>query len=413
MRILVLSRNAWDDTNSIGNTLSNFFADMEDVEFANIYFRSSKPNNGLCKKYYRVTEKDILKNYFSPKKIGQSVEYSKSINEKAIGYSREKKLISFIHRFNLRFFYWISDALFNSEKWINKKLDSFITDFNPDIVFSFAKSSSQYYLTIKHIKKLFDSKIVLWIADDEYTSLSLKNNKASKRDLKRLEYVINAGTKVYGCSQQICDYYNDIFNCHSTPHYKNCHFDYPVRTSVNNPIKIVYAGNLLFGREKTLCEIVAQLTKLNALGQKFCLEIYSNTFLSKEQKQLLTKSGVSAFLGQRSYEEIKSILSNSDILLIIESFEPGEILKTKYSFSTKIIDCLQSGSSILAIGPNGIATIDYVKSIPGAEVINDIKYFENLMSEIADNPLLLVENANRIRQFALQNHSPVGNWPDV
>ena len=54
MRILVITRNAWDDTNSIGNTMSNLFSNWDDVEFANIYFRSALPNNDICKKYYQI-----------------------------------------------------------------------------------------------------------------------------------------------------------------------------------------------------------------------------------------------------------------------------------------------------------------------------------------------------------------------
>ena len=78
MRVLVISRNAWDDTNSIGNTLSNFFGSLESVEFANIYFRSSNPNNAVCKRYYRATEKDILKNWFLPNKIGRTFIWEKT-----------------------------------------------------------------------------------------------------------------------------------------------------------------------------------------------------------------------------------------------------------------------------------------------------------------------------------------------
>ena len=66
MRILIVTRNAWDDTNSIGNTVSNFFGGIPDAEFANLYFRSSMPNNRLCKRYFQVTEKDVLRFWLTP-----------------------------------------------------------------------------------------------------------------------------------------------------------------------------------------------------------------------------------------------------------------------------------------------------------------------------------------------------------
>ena len=71
MKILVITRNAWDDTNAIGNTVSNFFEHFDNCEFANIYFRASSPNNKICKRYYRTTEFEVLRNWFSPEKNGK------------------------------------------------------------------------------------------------------------------------------------------------------------------------------------------------------------------------------------------------------------------------------------------------------------------------------------------------------
>ena len=69
MRVLVVTRNAWDDTNAIGNTLSNFFKGIDCIEFANIYFRAAKPNNKLCKTYFHVTEIEILKKHANKNKL--------------------------------------------------------------------------------------------------------------------------------------------------------------------------------------------------------------------------------------------------------------------------------------------------------------------------------------------------------
>ena len=71
MRILVISRNAWDDTNAIGNTISNFFSNIDDIEFASIYFRSASPNNTLCNHYYRTSEAEVVKKWISKEKIGK------------------------------------------------------------------------------------------------------------------------------------------------------------------------------------------------------------------------------------------------------------------------------------------------------------------------------------------------------
>ncbi len=46
-------------------------------------------------------------------------------------------------------------------------------------------------------------------------------------------------------------------------------------------------------------------------------------------------------MGPRSYDEIKHIMHEADVVLHVESFDEKSIETVKYSFSTKIIDCLQ------------------------------------------------------------------------
>ena len=98
------------------------------------------------------------------------------------------------------------------------------------------------------------------------------------------------------------------------------------------------------------------------------------------------------------------------MVLLIESFEEEEKAKTRYSFSTKIIDALQSGSSILAVGPDDISSIRYLDSVSGSIVINGLSDFESKMSYISENPEILIENAEKIREFALKNHKTDNSW---
>ena len=66
MNILVFSNSAWDDTKSLGNTMSNFFSGdiWKKDNFSNIYLRNAMPNNNVCKDYYRMTLLDMMKNSF-------------------------------------------------------------------------------------------------------------------------------------------------------------------------------------------------------------------------------------------------------------------------------------------------------------------------------------------------------------
>ncbi len=50
-----------NSSNSTGNTISNLFSEIsENDEVANIYCRNEAINNTICKRYFKVTENDIL-----------------------------------------------------------------------------------------------------------------------------------------------------------------------------------------------------------------------------------------------------------------------------------------------------------------------------------------------------------------
>ena len=73
MKVLIITLNAWSDTGSTGNTISNVFGDATDIQFANLYCRNEPINNNLCHTYYKITEDQIIKSLIG-KKAGKSFE---------------------------------------------------------------------------------------------------------------------------------------------------------------------------------------------------------------------------------------------------------------------------------------------------------------------------------------------------
>lgn len=412
MKVLVITRNAWDDTNATGNTLSNFFMGLKNVEFASLYFRASKPDNKLCKNYFHVTEVDVVKKWFTPRKIGKSFSLGEhqTFTYKVTTQKKEKNLVQFVRSHNCKLAYWISDCVWYGKKWQNDNLSKFITNFAPDIVVTFAKSSPQYFSTIKYIREQYNIPVFSWIADDEYTALAKKN---SLKKIRNLSYILRESAVVRGCSQPICDYYNSVFHCNATPLYKGCEFSASVRESVNNPLKIVYAGNLLYGRIEIIRRLSEILDCYDPCGERVSFNVYSNTELSYKDEMFFLQRRCTKFLGCRKYEEIKNKMSSADVILHVESFENDQILKTKYSFSTKIIDGLQSGGVMLAIGPAVLASIAYIKQIPGACVIDNKELLEERLTEFLDDRYNFVERSRSIRAFAQEHHNHIVNAKNI
>lgn len=405
MRILVLTRNAWDDTNSIGNTVSNFFRDLPDAEFANLYFRSSMPNNQLCRQYYRVTEKDVLRNWFSPSKIGRAFVFDAASGADAsdpTDAASEKRIISLIHKYNIRSVGRLSDFLWDSGRWLNGNLDAFIEGFAPDLMFSFVKAEPQYYQAIRYLREKYHIPLLTWIADDEYTGF--QQNRQTEQ-IARLKRELEESAVVKGCSREICEYYNSVFHCGATPLYKGCDLSTPIKERPNDPVRVVYAGNLLFGRLEVLRAISDALELCAGAGQNLAFDIYSSTPLTASEIETYFGSNPhTAFRGRASYEVIKQRLAEADIVLLAESFDEAEILKTRFSFSTKIIDYLQSGSVILAVGPACLASIRYLRAIPGTFVIDRVESIRTMLPALLSDAEHFSRRAADTRAFARRNH---------
>lgn len=403
MKVLVITRNAWDDSNSIGNTFSNFFEGIDDVEFANIYFRSARPNNKICKNYYHVTETEILKKWFFPKQIGKQFVYNgETVSKKQFPVeNKEKVLVNFVRGKNIKLAYRLSNYIWYQKKWINSNLKSFVESFSPDIAITFAKSAPQYFLTVKYLRENFNIPLFTWIADDEYTGL-LKTK--SKKEIENLRYILAESATVCGCSEEMCKYYNSVFGCKAFPLYKGCEIKERKKESCCNPLKMVYAGNLLYGRVDVIKTIAEALDNISDSKTQVSFEIYSNTQLSSSQLDAFNKIKCLKYMGQKDYETIKECMSMADVVIHAESFEEDQIIKTKYSFSTKIIDCLQSGSVLLAVGPCGISSIDYVRKIPGACVITDISRVQQDLEAFVNDRDSFRSRAEQIHDFAKKYH---------
>src|SRR3546814_15682004 len=65
------------------------------------------------------------------------------------------------------------------------------------------------------------------------------------------------------------------------------------------------------------------------------------------------------------------MLAKSESLLIAYNFDPASTGYIGYSLANKMPECLASGAPLLAYGPRGVATIDYLEAAGIAEVVTE------------------------------------------
>lgn len=404
LRILVLLNKEWTDESAAGNTYSNWFCGMENTKFYAIYRRNAAPKNNCCEEYFTVTPNSILKNFFSKEKIGKRFnikDIKVNPNKGRENGKFEKIIISAAHKLKFSFLKSLSDGLYSAKNWDNKKFRQFLAEADPDIIFATVTSSRPSLMIAEKIKQYCKkAKLVGFIADDVYGI-----SKSGKKRNTVMRY-IDLCDRLYGASDLLCEEYGKIFRREIIPLYKGCIYNSePLDAERKNNIDIIYAGNMFYGRDETLIMLAKSIEKFNksSKARKFHLNIYCNSSVPEKTVKSLNIDGCSHFYGLKPYEEIKRIMDKSDMVLHVESFKESEIKKVRYSFSTKIIDCLQSKSVFMVIGPKGIASVEYARKIPGVVTVDSPDGIYASLCELAEKDLH--ESANLTLEFSQENHN--------
>ena len=114
-------------------------------------------------------------------------------------------------------------------------------------------------------------------------------------------------------------------------------------------------------------------------------------------------------MGGISYDQVKRVMEESDILLHVEDFHENNIDFCRYSLSTKIADSLMSNRCLLCYGPKEVASIDYIASQECALVATDEIELLDTLKWICCNPNKLSEIASKALTVANKNHSLKNN----
>lgn len=400
MNILVITKAAWDDRIASGNTLSNFFEGWEGVNFFCLYSRDAEPNNRVCKDYYSISPISIIKHFYEPSKIGRHFSYK--FKDKLLSDSvNELKLISRV-KHNKSIFEFVYHLMYATSLWKNKSFKKFIADCNPDVVFCFGQCDPLTFKALQYVKQNTKARIVSYFVDDLYRVNTSFFNIIQKQKNRYLKGIARMSDLCYAISQKMCNEYKNLYSKPFLLLHKGCDISL-TKTIVNSPVKFVYAGNLFYHRDRTLGALAKAIKRINGGISKAHLDIYSGTPVDNEIRSMLNIDGASTLHNARPFEEIKQIMRESDIVLHVESFDEKQMKLVRLSFSTKITDCMQSGSMMMAIGPVSVASIDYATRVPGCIVVSNLDDLEDTIRKLLDCNTTIIENAMKTNKFAKEN----------
>lgn len=412
MRILTISLNAWNNTQATGNTFSNFFESHDDdMVFSNIYCRNEPYDNNICTNYYRVTEADIINALKDRTHVCGKVIIEDDIV--VIPKHRKQRKNSLkdwlMHKYRPAFLLFLREFIWMTNKWKTIELDCFLKKISPDVIYMHGHNNRYMHNLLWYCQKKTNAKVVVFWGDDMYGIKSYRPWQLLYHQWlrKKLRYTIEHADMLLGGSENLCMEYGKMFNRTFLPQYKICNdIQFPNIISREKELDVVYAGNLLYGRKELLVNVVRKLIKLNDKNQKkIRLHIYSASLINKKEQSILNDRCNCFFEGAKPYEEICEILNRCDVALFVESFDKDNIRQTRLSFSTKIIDYLQSSSALIVYGPREIASVQYLEKSDSAIVVHSDGELYEVLCKIQKEPCLLNEFARRKYNFALKNHS--------
>ena len=408
MKVLVISHTVFSVTSNMGKTLLAYFNDFTPGEIAQLYIHSEVPtNNKICVDYYRFTDQDAIKSIFFHKYCG-NVFRKKDIQVQRKTSRTDTGKVGSLYQFGRKRTAGIHVArnlIWKLSHWKNKQLYSWLKDFDPDIIFFASGDYKFMYEITSEIVDYLKKPLVISCMDDYYNCNKNEDSWLGRQVHRSFMKSVRATMKRASAIFTICDSmtkdYAKMFGVQCfTLHTPTKEVELNFEKDAN---RISYIGNVGHERDDQLVEIGRALKKIEIKGAPKFIDVYSAEKRPEVLKKLTEENGIK-FHGAISAEEVLKVMAGSIAVIHTESFNEKTKNTVKYSVSTKIAESLMYGPCLIAFGPSGIASIDYLKSEGAAFVITEPEKLQASLKKFLDNKLEREIILKRARDLALKNH---------
>lgn len=373
LRVLLITRECLRTDSNEGNVLLGLFSGI-DAEYANIYCKPGLPDNSLCGGYFQLTDKMALENILHRKPMGRRVQCENGINAAQTAEVEKRGFYDFFRRHNLPVFHAARECLWSIADFRSGELDSFVRGFAPDVIFA-PLCYSMYVLAVqRYVISLAGCPAVTYIYDDLYSLRQISFSPVYWLCRFRQRRLIRKTLPFYRFAYTMCAQQAREFGRY---------FDIPMRVlpkcagAVQQPerpadgtVRLIYAGGVYYGRDKTLAAVASAVRELNAAGMSARLDVYTSSPLKKAAAAALDDGQCCFVHAAIPADDLRRAYAQSDIALHVESFDKKNALITRLSFSTKIVDCLASGCAVLAACPEMNAGWQYLHYEDAAVCVN-------------------------------------------
>lgn len=409
MKVLVISQTVFSKTSNMGKTLTSYFTGFRPDELAQLYFHSEKPTNpDVCRDYYRFSDVDALKSIFSSKRKGTKIEASDicSCDQSAridTGISRKAYKVGSKHK---AWVLLLRDLIWRLSRWNNAQLLQWVDNVKPDVIFFASGDGAFSYRIAKKIKERINVPMVMACVDDYYLNNRNKSEFLGKFRqrifLKSVKKTVADVDEIFTICDTMNAAYTELFGkkcrtLHTSAEFK----ELKIRTDAD---QVSYIGNVGYNRYKQLLDLGKAISKISCDNAPHHIDVFSGSINEEYITPLKSAAGI-VFHGSVPASDVPKIMENSVAVIHTEAFDKEIQNLVRFSVSTKIAESLMYGPCLIAYGPEGIASINYLKENNAAYVITRPENLESGLTEILTNAALREQIIKNARALAARNHN--------
>ena len=285
-----------------------------------------------------------------------------------------------------------------------KKLNSWLDDFHPDIIY-LCVTNYRSFLICNKIAKKYRIPIIPHFLDD-WLNVQLYRNKFGSLYSKRFHELFTKVMSNVPFGLCISDLMSETYKYRYGKNFYSLMNSVPSYAANSNKqslhiSKFLYAGSLYLKREQSLLLICEALS--SSLFQNIEFDIYAPQDHWEELKYKFAKYTFVHYGGFLDSEQLKHQISLSDVVVFAESFDSSVLEFSRLSLSTRIPEFLSSGKPILAVGPSEQGAIQYLEKNNAAFVISEKSKAIDVINNLK-NSELVQQKLSSAKHLFLQNH---------
>lgn len=412
-RVLVISNNCFSQSNSNGRTLGNLFHGWPKDKLAQFCVIAKDPNWDLCDNYYCLEDKTVLHAFLHLKKAaGRSLKFSNNHITKAqntVDTQRANIGSKTLYKVMLRELVW------SHKRWNSQSFQTWVNDFNPEVVVLQVGDTSFMIEIAMNIARLKKIPLLVYNTEGYYffprnwhapSSVDFllfpiyRNNY--KKKFKKLMQL--ASHSVY-LNDKLQEDYDKAFDKPSSVIYNSSDMVPFEGELFSEDVPIIsYLGNLGLDRDSALIEVGEVLQQLNS---NYHIDVYGSA--NETMKERFKQAKGVEYHGMVSYDKVKEIIGESDILFHVESEAGYKARQLQYAFSGKIADSISSGKCFVLYAPKALACSKYLIDTGAGWFAESKENLKNVLQGIISKSDERNFVLSKARAVAKRNHTYEGN----